>query len=32
MKGLEKGLTVEQLNIERKSERKRKPKPKKQKS
>lgn len=32
MEGLEKGLTPEQLNIERKPERKRKPKPKKQKS
>lgn len=32
MEGLEKGLTSEQLGIERKPERKRKPKPKKQKS
>jgi len=32
MEGLEKGLSAEQLNIERKPERKRKPKPKKQKS
>lgn len=32
MEGLEKGLATEQLNIERKAERKRKPKPKKQKS
>lgn len=31
MEGLEKGLTPEQLGIERKGERKRKPKPKKEK-
>ncbi|HEX3019952.1 MAG TPA: 30S ribosomal protein S16 [Chitinispirillaceae bacterium] len=32
VEGLQKGLTAEQLNVERKAERKRKPKPKKQKS
>ena len=31
MEGLEKGLTAEQMNLERKPERKRKPKPKKEK-